>query len=133
MEEKKKMEYRNDEDQKRKDAELTAILLATQQTPGVMVGKDLVFLSEAAIEECYNYYLFEALARNMPQALRFLGIETDDPIALQRLADKVFESILFDVACKMGAKSLVPLVSEAVQRGIEGIDPEPKLTLVTRD
>lgn len=127
------MEYRNDEDQKKKDAELTAILLATQQTPGVMVGKDLVFLSEAAIEECYNYYLFEALARNMPQALRFLGIESNDPIALQRLTDRVFEGVLFDIACRMGAKSLVPLVSEAVQSGIEGIDPEPKLTLVTRD
>ena len=127
------MEYRNDEDQKRKDAELTAILLATQRQPGVMVGEDLMFLSDEAIAECYNYYLFEALARNMPQALRFLGIETDDPIALQRLADKVFENILFDVACMMGAKSLVPMVSEAVQSGIEGIDPEPKFTLVNKD
>lgn len=127
------MEYRNDEEQKRKDAELTAILMATQQPPAVMVDGDVRFLSEQSIDECFNYYLFEALARNMPQALRFLGIESNDPIALQRLTDRVFEGVLFDIACRMGAKSLVPLVSEAVQSGIEGIDPEPKLTLVTRD
>lgn len=126
------MERRNDEDQKRKDAELTAILLATQQPPGVMVGDELMFLSDESISECYNHYLYEALARNMPQALRILGIESDDPIALQRLADKVFENILLNVACMMGAKSLVPLVGEAVQSGIEGLDPEPKLTLVDR-